>query len=510
MWDGKFSSLWRSDNIGGMTNIIVGGWVLLAFLWCVRESIIRYIAPKHAVHVRKEIYAALMRRYEQEYEEIPGGDVIVRILRISELYVYKSEWVLQDMIPYGIGYGIFILYCFKVHWKIGAAVVSGSALTGIGVAALTTALLNASDNREAKLLESSQNMTDSFSNLMNVYINNETTNEIERGKKWQDMYGESWLSEMRVARNMNIITMSTTVLTFGVVFGIIIALMKQNKISGLMGGSLIVIYVIFINWMQSLFLALPQSLKRLGTLQNAMPFLKNIFRNTAAENRTVRSGIKDGAIVFENVTFQYPKAKTKKPVLKEFSVRIDNREKVAIVGQSGSGKTTVIKLLLQLYQQQSGSITIGGQDATKLELEYLRNSVNYVNQRTTMHDIPIVDNILFGNTHTTVKDVETMLETYHLTSIFASIGGIHASAGISGANLSLGMQKCVLVLRGVLKRGFVIVFDEPVAGLDAETSKKIMNLIQHTCKDRTVICITHKSEAVQQFVNRTIVFKQIA
>ena len=450
-----------------------------------------------------------MRRYEQEYEEIPGGDVIVRILRIAELYVYKTEWVLQDLIPYGIGYGIFILYCFKVHWKIGTAVVSGSALTGIGVACLVKPLLDASDNREAKLLETSQHMTDSFSNLMNIYINNETKNEIQRGKKWQDDYGESWLAEMRVARNMNIVTMSTTVLTFAVAFVVIAYLMKQKKISGLIGGSLIVIYVIFINWMQSLFLSLPQSLKRLGTLQNAMPFLKNIFRNTTNENRTVRSGIKDGTVVFENVTFEYPKAKTNKPVLQDFSMHIDNGEKVAIVGQSGSGKTTVIKLLLQLYQQQSGSITIGGQDATKLELEYLRNSVNYVNQRTTMHDIPIVDNILFGNTHTTAKDVETMLETYHLTSIFASIGGIRANAGINGANLSLGMQKCVLVLRGVLKRGFVIVFDEPVAGLDAETSKKIMNLIQQTCKDRTVICITHKSEAVQQFVNRTIAFKQI-
>ena len=511
-YDGTFSGFFNTDNMVGMTTVIVGGWFFLAAMWMTRESIIRYIAPKHDVHVRSEIYAALVRRYEQEFEEIPSGDIIVRILRIAELYVYKSEWQLQDLIPYSIGFSIFLVYCFYVHWSVGTAVFLGTAVTGVSVACLYKSLLNASDHREETLLRVSQNMDNSFSNLLNIYINNETENEVARGKKWQNEYGESWMSEMQVARNMNLWTMSTTVVTFGIAFWLVVRLMRKKNSVGvplvqpISGVSLIVIYVIFINWMQSLYLALPQSLKRLGTLQNAMPFLREIFKKSKSEKRTLTSGIRNGSVVFEHVGFAYPKAKKGAAVLRNFSMHIHDKEKVAIVGRSGSGKTTIIKLLLQLYQQQSGTISIGGQDATKLELEYLRNNVNYVNQRTTLHDISIVDNILFGNDHVKKIHVKRLLKKYELVSVFESVGGIDASAGINGTNLSLGMQKCILILRGVFKKGFISVFDEPIAGLDPSTAEKIMRVIQDTCKNKTVICITHKSEIVQKFVNRTIQF----
>ena len=98
-----------------------------------------------------------------------------------------------------------------------------------------------------------------------------------------------------------------------------------------------------------------------------------------------------------------------------------------------------------------------------------------------------------------------MLDTYDLRAVFSDIqGGIDAEAGVRGANLSLGMAKTVIVLRGLLRKGVkVYLFDEPVAGLDAQTRRKIMNMITAECKGKTVICVTHL-EAIKSFVDRVI------
>ena len=212
--------------------------------------------------------------------------------------------------------------------------------------------------------------------------------------------------------------------------------------------ALVIVYVSFLTWMQSLLNILPSSLKRIGTMKNSMPFLREIFYRDPCSTRTKKGNVHSGSISFDKVQFTYPGEK--KPVLKDLT-SVADKEKVAIVGRSGSGKTTLMKLLLQLYVQDSGAIEIDAQDVTTMDVRYLRKQVNYVNQRTVMSNERIIDNIMYG--HSVPEDqVIRIMKQYDLMKVFEDIpGGVYAQAGIQGTNMSLGMQKVVIVLRGILR-----------------------------------------------------------
>ena len=498
-WRVKKAPLVTPEHAEGSAIVLVAAWVVIGVCFILRESISRRVVPKHTAHVRQQIYKALLKRYEEEFQDVPTGNVVTRILNVSELYVYIAEWVMQDMFPYSVGLGIFVVYSWTIHRYVGTAVTVGLGATVASILCFLRPLINASSLREQQLVNVSQEMNNSFSNLMNIYINNQTAREVEDGKALNDEYAKRWMHEMSFARNMNAFAKGTTIVSFGIVLGILVHLVKKGQVNAFEAGAMIIIYVSLIQWLQSLFMSLPQPLKRLGSLENAMPFLSSIFETNA--QRTKRTPIPNGGVDIQNVTFTYP-GETK-PVLKNLSLKIAPNDRVAIIGRSGSGKTTIMKLLVQLYTKYTGTILLDGVNINTLEVRYLRQVVNYVNQRTVMHDIPIVENIQYGN-GATEEEIREVLEKYDLMEVFKDINGIHASAGIGGNNLSLGMQKCVVILRGVLRKGSkIVVFDEPIAGLDPNTATKIMRLIKDFTKDKTVIMITH-NEAIKKYVNYSV------
>ena len=172
------------------------------------------------------------------------------------------------------------------------------------------------------------------------------------------------------------------------------------------------------------------------------------------------------------------------------------------------GKTTLMKLIIGLHKPTDGSILVGGVDVRNIDKAKLRNAVNFINQRTTLLNDTIFNNIVFGN-GASKEEVDRLLDTYDLRVVFSEVpGGIDAVAGVQGGNLSLGMSKTVMILRGILrkKHSLIYLFDEPVAGLDPITRRKIMNMISTECKGKTIVCVTHLKE-IKTFVDRVIQLK---
>ena len=182
------------------------------------------------------------------------------------------------------------------------------------------------------------------------------------------------------------------------------------------------------------------------------------------------------------------------------------------MGQSGSGKSTLSKLLLKLHTQNSGNIYIDNIDINDYDNDYLREKIIYVNQRTNLFDKTIMENIKYGN-NITDKDVINYLKKYNLYSIFDNNmkEGIYAKCGTNGSNLSIGMQKIVILLRGIFKNNYkIIIFDEPLAGLDQNSRVKVIKLIKDLTKNNniTIIIITHDTE-ITSIANKVINMNQI-
>jgi ABC-type multidrug transport system fused ATPase/permease subunit len=186
-----------------------------------------------------------------------------------------------------------------------------------------------------------------------------------------------------------------------------------------------------------------------------------------------------------------------KNIFTDFSFKIEKGKKVAILGTSGSGKTTLVKLLLRLHSIQKGNIYINGIPIERINPEDLRNAVNYVNQRTGLFQGSVIENMKYGN-NSKDKEIAGLLEKYGLVDNFRALKkGVYSNVGVNGKEVSLGMQKIIMNVRGILKKGEIIVFDEPLAGLDSRTREKMISMIDDLCKGKTMVVITHDKEILR-------------
>jgi ABC-type multidrug transport system fused ATPase/permease subunit len=215
-----------------------------------------------------------------------------------------------------------------------------------------------------------------------------------------------------------------------------------------------------------------------------------------------------GDIVFENVEFKYPKADA--PVIKNISFKIPNGKKVAFVGFSGSGKSTIIKLLLRIYDWTSGEIKVGDKSLRELDSKTWRQRVGYVEQHVDLFDASVKENILFGvlgKKNTNFKD-EKLLEIVkkaRIDQFFHRLGkaGLDTVIGERGVKLSGGERQRIGIGRALAKDPDILIFDEATASLDTENEKFIQEAIDESSKGRTTIIIAHRLSTIQ---NSDIIF----
>jgi ATP-binding cassette subfamily B protein len=230
----------------------------------------------------------------------------------------------------------------------------------------------------------------------------------------------------------------------------------------------------------------------LGIILSSQEYLEKIF--VSDTSRTLKTGITNGDILFKNVTFRYDKTKDAF-IYENLNLELKAGKRYALIGQSGGGKTTLMKLLIGLYKPESGAIYIDNVDISHLDVGYLRENVNYINQRTNLFNESIMYNILYGNPDATEKDVMYLLQKYNLMVVYDELpDGLDSSAGINGGNLSGGMQRVTMLLRGMLKTCKILVIDEPTTGLDEITATKVQDLIVEETEGKTLIVITHSEK----------------
>ena len=210
---------------------------------------------------------------------------------------------------------------------------------------------------------------------------------------------------------------------------------------------------------------------------------------------------KDADITFENVSFEYLQGK---PILNKMSFTVPHGKRVAIVGGSGSGKSTIIRLLYRFFECGSGKITIGGTDIKDYKLECLRHNVAVVPQDCVLFHNTIYHNIAYGNLTASKDKVIAAAATAELhSSIENWPQGYDTQVGERGLKLSGGEKQRVAIARAILKNSTILIFDEATSSLDSITENSIMNALDEATKDRTSILIAHRLSTV---VNSDIIF----
>lgn len=204
--------------------------------------------------------------------------------------------------------------------------------------------------------------------------------------------------------------------------------------------------------------------------------------------------ISKGEVIFDNVSFSY---NARRSILHDVDFTIPAGKTLAVVGYSGGGKSTLVRLLFRFYDVTSGRILIDGQDITKFTQDSLRESIGIVPQDTVLFNESIFYNIQYGNLSATREEVEKAAKMAHIYDFIKSLpDGWDSIVGERGLKLSGGEKQRVAIARTILKNPSILIFDEATSSLDTATEQAIQNTLRDISSDTTTLIIAHRLSTI--------------
>ena len=237
-----------------------------------------------------------------------------------------------------------------------------------------------------------------------------------------------------------------------------------------------------LGWVSSMVQEAEASQKRLNEFLKIEPEIKN---------KNPNKSVIEGSISFENVSYTYEGTNIK--ALQNISFTVKKGETLAILGKTGSGKSTILSLISRMYDVTEGKITIDGSEISTLNLFDLRNSIGIVPQDAFLFSDSIKNNIMFGKENATLQEVEAAAKS---AVVHDNIMGFNKQyetvLGERGITLSGGQKQRVSIARAIIKNPPILLFDDCLSAVDTETEEAILNNLHEICKDKTTIIVSHR------------------
>ena len=260
--------------------------------------------------------------------------------------------------------------------------------------------------------------------------------------------------------------------------------------------------MIAIGWVVNIHQRGAASMKRLAVIFDAEP-----LSSPPALPATTGPDRPAAGIEFRDVRFAYPSTAPSgadtngadpRPVLSDFNLRIEPGQTVALVGRTGSGKSTVARLIPRIYDAQRGSIRIHGRDVREIPLSELRSDIGFVPQDSFLFSMTLRDNLAFGDDDAPFGEVQRVAAEAGLAGdIEGFADGYDTVVGERGVTLSGGQRQRAAIARALLLDSRVLVFDDVLSAVDSETEARILDAVRKASRDRTTIIVAHRLSTVQ-------------
>ncbi|HWH79918.1 MAG TPA: ABC transporter ATP-binding protein, partial [Candidatus Binatus sp.] len=259
--------------------------------------------------------------------------------------------------------------------------------------------------------------------------------------------------------------------------------------------------VAFKEYINRFFVPLRDFSQKYAVMQSAMASAERIFQllDTPVDIQSAKNAVVPkpfrGEVVFDNVWFEY---KAGDPVLKGVSFRVEPGEKIAIVGATGSGKTTTIKLLNRFYDIQKGSIKVGGVDVRDWNLQALRQHIGVVLQDVFLFSGDVRDNLALGDPKVPMSRIEQAAQAANADSFIRRLPeGYQAPVRERGSNFSGGQRQLLSLARVLVFQPEILVMDEATSSVDTETEALIQDALEKVMRGRTCLAIAHRLSTIR-------------
>ncbi len=351
-------------------------------------------------------------------------------------------------------------------------------------------------------------------NISSIFVDNlinyETVKYFAKEEREQDkMIKKNWdwtRAIWRYANSFRLIDLSTSILSAIGIFLILYISVKDVSEGEMSLANLILVIGFtgsFFPRLTDMIFRFREIAKRTTDLNNFFGIFENTLEVIEKENPVVMDNVK-GNIEFKDIVFGY---KDRNPIFNKLNLNIEDGESVALVGQSGGGKTTVTKLLLRFYDVSEGAILIDGINIKDLSKKSLRSNVGIVPQEAILFNDTIGYNISYGKDNATQDEIESAAKLANLYDFIESLPEKYETVvGERGIKLSGGQKQRLAIARVFITNPPIIVFDEATSQLDSESEKLIQDAFWKLAKGKTVIIIAHRLSTILKS-DRIIVLK---
>jgi ABC-type multidrug transport system fused ATPase/permease subunit len=444
------------------------------------------IIPNFNEFIVNQIYSKLLQSYQTEYKDLELGKIISRLNALPAIIRELTTDLFNWLLPRALSIVITNIYLFYINPQLGLVSVF---LLGVMfwynyVASGTCVKL--SESRYKKYEKRAEKTQDKLSNLFSIYSSANIDVEIKKYKSTNADYKESYSKTILCSSRIKFVNNFIQCVMFILLNVIVIYYFKTKKINFSTMISLNMIISYYIPCISTLMTSIPDYTNHMGIIKSIDKFLGMVNKKIDVKPSLL---IKEGTIKIVNLTFSHDKKK----IFNKFNLEIKSKSHIALIGESGNGKSTLIKLIMGYFGVKNDTILIDGNDINKYSIESIRSQITYLNQSTKLFNESIYYNIQYGNS-ITVKQIDMFVKKFNLENIFKNLkNGFKTIVGVNGDKLSGGQKQIVQLLRsyGSINKVKIAIFDEPTASVDPKTKEIILNIIKNLTSNCTSIMITH-------------------
>jgi ATP-binding cassette, subfamily B, bacterial len=470
---------------------------LMALAAGARFMVVSWLGERVVSDIRSAVYTRLLDQPPQYFETLKTGEVLSRLTTDTTL--------IQTLVGSSLSMGI--RNALLVAGSIGMLFYTYPKTTALVLAIIgcVMAVITLFSRRVRKLSRSSQDRVADISSLAGEALNavttvqahNQQAYEVKRfGTRVEAAFNTAMRrTRLRALMMIFIMLAFAAALLFGLWLGgrsviageTTVGELTQFFIYAMMVGSGVGIMAEVWGDVQRA----AGASERLVELLSAQPSIADAANPSTLPADALKS------VVFDNVAFTYP-SRLDVPVLKGVSFTVQPGQRVALVGPSGAGKTTVFALLQRFYEAQSGSVSIAGVAVNQLKLADLRNLMSVVPQEPVIFSDTFANNIRYGKPSASLEQVKAAAQAAQLASFIDSLpDGYDTDLGERGVRLSGGQKQRLAIARAILRDAPILLLDEATAALDANSEAEVQKALDIAMQGRTVLVIAHRLATVK-------------
>ncbi len=491
----------RDQQIALLYALALFGVIVLSSLFAMTSTAASsWVSNKVIMDLRVDMFSKLLRLPKSYFDQHPTGKTLSKLTFDVEQIAAAASSIWLDFIKSSMMVIILVGYLFYKNWQL--------SLTLLVLLPLVYLAVKLSSNR---MRSSSQKVQNSMGRMTHLLDENISGSSLVKIYHAQDQETNKFNDLITSIRQQRFKVDMTAVFNTGFV----------NILIGLSLGSVVYFsstslamsageFLSFFTAMGMLVKPAKSLVNINKPLQTAMAAGESVF-GLIDEDEEHNDGTKlledsKGAIQFNNVSFGYSDEAT---VINNINLDIKPGETIALVGSTGSGKTTIIQLLAKFYSPNSGTITIDGIDISEFEIDSLRSQIAFVDQNVRLFNDTVKGNIALGQIDTmNDAQIENAAKVSNSHEFIQQLSNqFDTEIGEDGTKLSGGQRQRLAIARAIAKDSPILILDEATSALDSATEKQVQQAIDEMQKDRTTIIIAHRLSTVQK-ADRIIVLRR--